>query len=149
LRNTEQVHTSTSRRYLKRRKPRDRSSETEGGVLCCDSTGKWGLEAIGEGGIFRRTPAAAELSMDGTDHRMQSWTASPGGREACRLLFWPPTIHLSPAAHMGTVDQLTTGQFQFMSESPMLLLAIRWAHAHDNPSPPMLHPIPRRRIIRE
>jgi hypothetical protein len=31
------------------------------------------------------------------------------------------------------------GQFQFMIESPMLL-AIRWAHAHDNPSPPMLHP---------
>ena len=67
MRNTKQVHTSTSRRYLKRRKPRDRSSETErGGVLCCDSTGKWGLEAIGEGGIFRRTPAAGVLSMGQT-----------------------------------------------------------------------------------
>jgi hypothetical protein len=149
LRNTKQVHTSTSRRYLKRRKPRDRSSETGGGggLLCCDSTGKWGLEAIGEGGIFHRTPAAGELSMGQT-------TGCKAGRlvlvaaKHVGFYFWPSTIHLSPAAHMGTVDQLTTGQFQFMIESPMLL-AIRWAHAHDNPSPPMLHPIPRRRIIRE
>ena len=147
MRNTKQVHTSTSRRYLKRRKPRDRSSETEGGCSAAIVRGNGGSRQSGRE-VSSAVPPLQEnylwdrpqdAKLDG-----QSWWP----RSMSAFYFWPSTIHLSPAAHMGTVDQLTTGQFQFMIESPMLL-AIRWAHAHDNPSPPMLHPIPRRRIIRE